>query len=333
MADSQEQLLTSKPVASGTQPLSCVSCRAAKVKCNRIHPCSNCQKSRIQCIFPRRKRNRRSHDTRQRDLLDRVSRLETIVAKVDPKALEGASADSLRDSPPLTAARQEATFLDLFGQHGSSQQVEVSGQLPRQSTQPVNQYLSAHLWAQLCDEVDGLKQTLEVQSDSEDDVDVLLRESVPESQSASYGDNFTLSSAMLGNLAFETGNNIPHPSPRAIIYFCESYFTGVDPVLKILHRPSFSRTVNAFAASGANVSRSGISTATEALLFAMYFGAVTSLAPEMCLADLGETRAVLVNQYRLACEIALTRANYLKSSQLESLQAFAIYTVCCPVIS
>lgn len=95
-------------------------------------------------------------------------------------------------------------------------------------------------------------------------------------------------------------------------------------VLKILHRPTLTKLVEDFATPHREAA---VDKDTETLLFAMYFVAVTSLSAEACLADLGETRAVLVARYRLATEVALARADYLNSSQIEPLQAFALYIV------
>ncbi|KAK7713431.1 hypothetical protein SLS64_004681 [Diaporthe eres] len=71
-----------------------------------------------------------------------------------------------------------------------------------------------------------------------------------------------------------------------------------------------------------------LSRTTEALFFAMYFGAVTSMQPDSCVKQLGEDRRVLSVQYKQAVEHALARADYLNSTSLETLQAFMIYSTC-----
>ena len=61
--------------------LACVLCQQRKVKCNRQFPCSNCIKSRAQCVpatlLPRRPRRKLP----ERDLLDRLHKYEDLLRK------------------------------------------------------------------------------------------------------------------------------------------------------------------------------------------------------------------------------------------------------------
>lgn len=38
-------------------PISCISCRRKKIKCNKVRPCNQCEKRQICCNFPSTFRN------------------------------------------------------------------------------------------------------------------------------------------------------------------------------------------------------------------------------------------------------------------------------------
>lgn len=65
----------------------------------------------------------------------------------------------------------------------------------------------------------------------------------------------------------------------------------------------------------------------EALLFAMYYAAVTSMTREDCTNHLQEDREILLDRYRSGTEIAFRNANILVSSDLITLQALVIFLV------
>lgn len=85
-------------------PRSCVTCRKRKVKCDKLHPCSNCARANIECIFPNPGRAPRKikkpTDGRDTELLARLKRLEGVVKGLGLDAtqedIESALADPTR---------------------------------------------------------------------------------------------------------------------------------------------------------------------------------------------------------------------------------------------
>ncbi|KAM0335445.1 hypothetical protein ACHAQA_000491 [Verticillium albo-atrum] len=121
----------------------------------------------------------------------------------------------------------------------------------------------------------------------------------------------------------DTGSSTPqHPSQTHIKYLSQTYFANVDPVIKILHRPTAASELNRFADS---LDVKSIGNDTAALFFAMYYAAVTSLSHEECLIYLAEERSSIIQRYQFNLERALHRADYLSSTKLKTLQAFTIY--------
>lgn len=76
---------SSSPSVSGAaapslNPRSCTTCRKRKVRCDKRHPCGNCSKAGVECIFPAPGRApRRSRKPPDTELLARLRRLEGVV--------------------------------------------------------------------------------------------------------------------------------------------------------------------------------------------------------------------------------------------------------------
>ena len=80
-------------------PRSCVTCRRRKVRCDKIEPCTNCQKAGIECVFPQPGRApRRSKKPPDAELLARLRRLEGVVQKLG-KGVDGEDISPGEKSP------------------------------------------------------------------------------------------------------------------------------------------------------------------------------------------------------------------------------------------
>lgn len=315
--------------------LSCSNCRQRKVKCSKIYPCNHCVRGGLECIFPTRKKDRRPRTNRNHELLNRLAKLEAIVGQVDPDAVSSHPAH-----PPLNAARP-GSAAEGTGKAVAQPAISPARQVaeselrnpqkrcptaqPVSKDDPVAKYVSGEFWAGLSREVEGIKAILEQPSEDEDEDQGENDGASPESQyQGSYGSlNYSISPpAVLGNVP--AGAVLSHPPPARMRTLWDVYFRSVDPLMKILHRPTIERTFHLYIMNPAD---NPLSRTTEALFFAMYFAAVTSLQPDSCLSQLGEDRRVLSVQYKQAVEHALQRADYLNSTSLETLQAFMIYSV------
>lgn len=118
-----------------------------------------------------------------------------------------------------------------------------------------------------------------------------------------------------------------HPAPGHIETMCSIYILNVDPINRILHKPTLKSFI-----SGAkdNLDSMPGGSKMQALMFAMYFAAVTSLTPDECMIQLGEPRQQLLTKYRYGTEQALVQAQLLTSSEMVTLQALVIYLVRIP---
>lgn len=183
-------------------------------------------------------------------------------------------------------------------------------------------YLSGEFWSSLCDEVDGLRHLLEHPPDDEDELDDSTSNSTEAKISSPH---FIFNSP---SSSFEPEPPYPSDAHRAILF--QFYFANVDPVCKILHKPtSISHLVGARDLIDESTGRfkfKGI----EAITFAIYFAAVTTMSLEECLNYFNEEKDVLVTWYKRSTEAALTQADFMNSMEIVTLQALTLYMVTMP---
>jgi hypothetical protein len=160
--------------------------------------------------------------------------------------------------------------------------------------------------------VEDLKAILIEPSDDEDDV-----QSPASSNHASQHQGF-----MFGYSSTNVDMHALHPTEQQALQFWAMYKENVDPLVKVLHVPTFE-PVFFDAVSHLNKVPKGL----ECLLFAIYYGAVTSTTPEECLERWGEDRTCLLGKYRFALEQALARANFLYCDEIVILQAFVVFLI------
>jgi hypothetical protein len=113
-----------------------------------------------------------------------------------------------------------------------------------------------------------------------------------------------------------------HPSLDQIMVLWRVFVDQVDPIIRMLHKPSMQVTI-----LEAQHHLEGMSKPLEALVFAIYFASITSMTQDQCLAALGEDKVVLLSRYRFAVQQSLARAGFLNSHSALTLQALVIYLV------
>lgn len=112
------------------------------------------------------------------------------------------------------------------------------------------------------------------------------------------------------------------PSEQLASQFWAIFKENVDPLVKCLHIPTFEPVFLDAIAHPEKVSKT-----LEPLLFAVYYGAVTSTAAEDCVPLWGESRNALLERYRFGLEQALARANFLYCDEIVILQAFIMFLI------
>ncbi|KAK5122667.1 hypothetical protein LTR85_003930 [Meristemomyces frigidus] len=333
-------------------PRSCVTCRKRKVKCDKLHPCTNCNRAHIECVFPAPgrapRKARKVGEGRDKELLDRLRRLEGVVKgmgvevpggiqekdkevskegdsqsgeQVFASAIdEDAAINAQIEAEPAVVSAAEQKRIAEREFHKKTRWIEEQKQGRFENrfgrlviNEGKSRYINNSFWANLSNEVEDLKGILNQSSDEDEPGSP---NSNPTQDSSHQGFVFGFSSQNVDLLSL-------HPLPNQIPQYWEAYKDRVDPLVKVLHIPTIEATVLSAASHLANLSKG-----FEALLFAIYYGAVTSLLPHDCLLKFGEEKSVLLSRYRFAVEQALARANFLTTEEAVVLQAFVIFLIC-----
>ncbi|KAL8769399.1 MAG: hypothetical protein Q9209_004627 [Squamulea sp. 1 TL-2023] len=329
--------------------LSCGTCRERKVRCDKNQPCSTCQRAKVPCIFPSAKRLPRKRQGERKKtnekLLQRLNRLEALVEKagLDEKdekdEKDGPTVEKQKESSVCTTTNSSPGKIangDLLRKKRErSETSQSSGSQPGGKTAlegEMSRYLGSNFWANLSDEVEGLR--LELNHTSEDDI----KEEVDDEEPPPTGMSITPihPSHQLPQLPSRNGFifsfNVPkvdlrflHPTPVQIETMCTMYVVNIDPLNRILHKPTLRKFITG-AKDHLDTMPGG--SKMQALMFAMYFAAITSSTAEECMASFGEERNQLLARYRFGTEQALVHADMLNSMEMVTLQALVIYLIC-----
>ena len=188
-------------LSTAVQKHSCVLCQQRKVKCDRKDPCSNCTKSRVDCIFRAPAIPRRRQKTKKppdADLLLRLKRYEDLLKNYGAKIpffegqFEGSkSPTDLASSAPVLAPigqpqhsspgvdqdvesiLSEQTAVEGLNKLRQSNRFEEIKESPRGkliSKEGKSRYLENNLWASITDELRDSTELLHVSSE-DDSVD------------------------------------------------------------------------------------------------------------------------------------------------------------------
>jgi hypothetical protein len=104
------------------------------------------------------------------------------------------------------------------------------------------------------------------------------------------------------------------------------YWEAVHVIARAVHRPTFMRQYDKFWLSiDANMEPR---TSFQAVLFAAMLSSAISMSEAKILTEFGVHKESLVDNFRQGTEAALARANFLRTTRLETLQAFVMYLVC-----
>ncbi|KAF2237244.1 hypothetical protein EV356DRAFT_511953 [Viridothelium virens] len=329
--------------SSSLNPRSCVTCRRRKVKCDKKHPCSNCVRAHIDCIYPAPGRApRKVKKSTDGDLMDRLRRLEGIMKSLEPEieehhSVNGNSRQGSKSDVPVLNHRDSIHSLNgekawsPVAPPDDSPDATADSNLPDNDKDPVNRefenrfgrlvihegksrYVNNSFWASLSGEVEDIKGILN--EDTEDETDSMSPTSQSQVQSDLQGFMFGYSSSNI--------NMFPlHPPFHTVKVYIQLFKENVDPVVKLLHMPTAEPLLLAHAEKLDKLPKG-----LEVLFFAIYYCVITSLSPEQCMETFGEERSVLLGRYQFGVQQALARANFLITEEMVVLQGFVLFLLC-----
>ena len=163
------------------------------------------------------------------------------------------------------------------------------------------------LWENLRDEIDDPKEAL--QTSSEDELN--------ENGKFPAAENF-----LVGHSNASKDLSSLHPQPVHIFRLWQTFLTNCNPLIKIFHAPTVQQIV--LDASG---DLKEIPRPVEALMFSIYLMSIISLDGAQCETMFAEQRGSLISKYSRGFQQALINAKFMKSLNIMTLQAFALFLV------
>ena len=285
-----------------TMPYSCLVCARRKVKCDKLQPeCTTCRKTKAECVYqapPPRKRKRKPED----DIQERLERYERLLKEnnllPDGDAAEQSNGDNAE-------TQESATALLL----GDSSGPAATGKLVSRSGK--TRYLDSALWKIL-------------KSTGEDIPFSPFEEEEEESEQEQSGSTYASPQDSMSAALFDSASSPKslinfHPTYEYAMRLWGAYIDSVEPILKILHRPTALAVIQRAAASPSSASKS-----TECLVFAIYHAAVMAMSERDCMEQLGQERSRLLTLYYDTVRYALINVDFLRSTDIQVLQAFVL---------
>ncbi|KAJ5120045.1 hypothetical protein N7448_010714 [Penicillium atrosanguineum] len=272
---------------NSTKPYSCVVCHNRKVKCDRNEPCSNCAKSKAECIYrppppPRRRKRERDAGgsaSQERDKPRKMSDGENFL-------------NDVVDSHLPTRPRSNGSE---FHKAGTGRMIEKDGR---------SVYLDNTFWTSVSYELPDAADVLGNGSDGDDN---LSQDGNEESIDLFNSDTRQSLTGM-------------HPNQLHIFKLWQTFLENVNPLTKILHAPTVQQQI-----LDAMSDLSSISTELEALMFSIYCISLVSLPAADVEKSFGESKKKLLPRCRRGVQLAFRNASFLRTSSVMVLQAFMLY--------
>ncbi|KAJ1329918.1 C6 transcription factor AsaR [Microdochium nivale] len=172
---------------------------------------------------------------------------------------------------------------------------------------------------------------LESSDDGDDQGESGFGGSMPASERRSTGGTLELDRTPAERHAFMFRHNLSaaqprledfRPLPSQVPFLINVFHENVNSFVQVVHIPTVHKMTRDIRKQGGT---SSLSPSDEALLFSIYYVAVTSMEDEDVIANFGTTKNDLNLKFRLGFEHAMARADFLNSPNLTLVQALATF--------
>ncbi|KAK7433191.1 hypothetical protein QQZ08_000124 [Neonectria magnoliae] len=345
-ASASEKPATSSASAPASKPRSCVVCRSRKVRCDKQSPCSNCRRANIACVVPANdrppkwaRRLERVTDNAAKapqdvdpaagQVMERLRNLEDLVKQLSSQ-LEQASATASSAAGGSSGVNSPETSTHDADQHMSTSSptnvIDVQkhfGRLVLQDTSR-SRYVGSGFWSRVSDELDELK--MNTRGLASDDSDTSEDDEPPGKTPSTQELGRTPSERHGFLFGHNLGGSAPdlrefRPLPSQIPFLLDVFSESVNFSLQVVHMPSVTKMMRGMRGSD----MSSLTPANEALVFSIYYAAVTSMEEDDVMTNFGSTKAELNLKYRLGLEHALAKADFLNVPDIVLVQAYTIF--------
>jgi hypothetical protein len=324
---------------------SCLECRRRKLKCDKTSPCANCSKFSRECLFLAPALDSISQQ-RLNELKDKMGSLERVleedVAKrrqsgsgsrkdrktsIDLPGEESSSDDAApvpddeKDLEPTPLATVDASYeddvnddvLDLGVRIGKMRMTERLGGFfrPKFSEELGYTLSNPQMDARTATErINGAPQLI-------DDAHDFLE---PGPTYIAPGSTFLFGDGGQKRTLIDF-----LPTRDVATLLVNAYYENVHFLARIVIWQNFQLTHDTFWTSV--LSNVEPASSAQALVLSVYFSAVASMSDSELMSIFGRQKSVVLSSFRAGVEWALGKARILRTSRIETLQAFVAYLI------
>ncbi|KAL8817302.1 MAG: hypothetical protein Q9223_003838 [Gallowayella weberi] len=318
---------------------SCLECRRRKLKCDKSHPCANCTKNTRDCVFLAPALDSASQ-LRLTEIKEKMGSLERVLeqdvarqgsAQMSWKAVpEGERVDFApepedeKDLEPTPLATADAVYDD----DADDDLADLGFAMGRMR---LSDRIGGFFRPKMAEEL-----SVSLNDDGADDRSPSRKSLSPEQPIPHYitspqynkflapGSTYIAPSS---SFFFSSGQNSASlidylPSRLIANRLLNQYWLAVHPICCIVHRPSFQRRYGTFwtdVEMGLEPTGS-----LQAVVFAALFSGVVSMSDNAVLMEFGTSKKDLVDNFQMGTETALGRANVMRTTKVETLQALVM---------
>lgn len=346
-SDPKNTLNASRPKRRNRLITSCLECRRRKLKCDKGHPCSNCEKFARDCIFLAAAPNSTSQH-RLAAIKDQVASLEKLLERDAQSSFLDQDAQDAQDAADFNIKTEDP-------ESDEGEELEASPFAIRHSTYDDRDTADEAMdlgfkfgKLRMSDRVGGFfrptmedelgyvldtdpgrvklpisPQSLQPTLSSRPSHDSAFGEEVPDYLLPDK--DFCCPSSGIALGAYGLQGQLLDCLPIRIVSdrLVERYFVAVHPIISVVHQPTFERAYSTFWDEidlGFEPPNS-----TQAKMLAVLFAATLSLDDKQCIAESGLEKLSLLSTLKLGTESALVRAHFMRTTRVETLQALVIY--------
>lgn len=307
---------------------SCLECRRRKLKCDKSHPCVNCTRDHRDCVFLAPALDQASQH-RLTEIKEQASNLELLL-ETDVARTSGNPTSSLgtekapvpkEDDPaPSPFVSVDAVYED---DGDSDDLLDLGIQVGKMR---MTERIGGFVWPRVAEELEAALR-LPSHTPSEASQHSLRAQNAPHLMP---GPTYNAPSPgfFFGQIIHVPELRQHLPSRQAADKLVEAYFLAVHPVAKLLHKPSFEALYWSFwqqESQGVEPSSSA-----QAIIFSVMFSGLVSMDDAAVLNIFGVHKDRFLANIKEGTEAALSRANFLRTTKIDTLLAFVMFLVSPP---
>ena len=327
---------------------SCLECRRRKLKCDKLHPCTNCNKFSRDCLFLAPALDSVSQQ-RLNEIKEKMGSLERVleqdVARKEGRILSTSDKSKRRTSADLPGGEDSSSdddeavpedekgleptpFAVIDASYADDANDDVLDLGIKIGKMRMTERLGGFFRPRLHEEMDlTLSDTANDRRTADEKLSENPQLSDHTSDYLAPGPSYIApgSGFIFGDVGTKRSLLNFLPAKSAADRLVRNYFENVHYIARVVHWPSFQLHYDNFWTSVL----AGLEPPAwqQSLVLAILFAAVASMPDEDVTVIFARPKSTILGNFQTGTEVALSKAQFLRATKLETLQALVIYLI------